>query len=85
MVYTTMDITYVPHYYDYERGWEGTNPGWYQAIARVENMDEHLVIVEWLHKNIDNPERHCRWTRTLNESIVKFRYERDYIHFRLRW
>jgi len=78
-------MTYVTHYYDYERGWEGTNPGWYQASSRIENSDEHIEVVEWLYKNIDNPERHCRWTRILNESIVKFRYERDYIHFRLRW
>ena len=85
MVCTTMGITYVPHYYDHKRGWEDTNPGWYEAIVRVKNMEEHLVIVEWLYKNIDNPERHCRWTRNMFESVVKFRHERDFIHFRLRW
>lgn len=85
MVYTAMEMTYVHHYYDPGRGWEGTNPGWHEAIIRIKDAYEHVEIVKWLYENIDMPERHCRWTTNAFESIVKFRYERDYIHFRLRW
>ena len=85
MVHSKMAMTYVQHYFDPDRDWVGTNPGWYEAAVKTQDSDEHTEIVKWLYDNIDNPERHCRWTKSLYESHFKFRYERDYIHFRLRW
>lgn len=80
-----MEITYVHNYYDSVRGWEETNRGWYEIVVHTQTSDDHIEIVKWLYDNIDMPERHCRWTKSLHESKFKFRYERDCIHFRLRW
>jgi hypothetical protein len=73
------------HYYDWNAGWEGTNPGWHEVIVRYSNPKKHARCVEWLYTNIDKPERHARWVGLFGKSAFKFRYERDYIWFRLTW
>jgi len=73
------------HWYDFERGYENTNPGWYEVVVRTHDSDDHAKMVTWLAKNIDMPERHCNWVKMFYESRFKFRYERDYIWFRLTW
>ena len=70
---------------DYNKEWKDNNPGWHEVVIQIKDNNEHLKIVEWLYENIDMPERHCRWTKKFYESMFKFRYERDLIHFRLRW
>ena len=58
--------------YDQDRGWEHTQPGWYECKVRAEHIDKY--------------KRHCRWCVTdTNIVSFKFRYERDYIMFTLRW
>lgn len=80
-----MSITVVDHYYDYERGWENTNPGWHEVIINYIDREKHRLIIEWMYEKIDNPERHARWVRLEDSSRFRFRYERDYILFTLRW
>ena len=70
------------HHYDYERGWDGTNVGWHTVQV---NPKYHTECVNWLYNNIDNPERHCRWVSFDNASFFRFRYERDFLWFRLTW
>lgn len=87
MVYTTMDITYTLHYYDYERGWDNTKRGWLETKVYLNN-DYRMQVKEillWMYDKVDNCERHARWTIIENYFHVKFRYERDLILFRLRW
>ena len=84
-----MDLNpYLPnHWYDSGRGWDETNPGWYCHSAFAQNnlagQKLHIEVLDWIHKNVDNPKRHCRWARIGNEVSVKFRYERDYFWFKL--
>ena len=73
------------HWYDWNKGYENTNPGWYSVTIHTKSNDDHAEMVTWLSENIDMPERHCVWMKSFYESHFKFRYERDYILFRLRW
>jgi hypothetical protein len=74
-----MDIR-VQHF-DQKRGWEETEPGWYEHEIHVSmNMTEKYDdILEWLYNRIDNCERHTRWKITRGLIQLKFRYERDVI------
>lgn len=78
---------YTINYFDTERGWENTNPGWYEYTFHNSSIKKHLIMVNWLYNNIDNTEKHCRWIFYKNSStefsMFKFRYERNYIWFSL--
>lgn len=78
-------MTYVLNYFDYERGWEGTNPGWHKVDILNKSPDKHLEMCDWLYNRIDKVERHARWAWYADYSRFKFRYERDYILFTLTW
>lgn len=72
-------------HYD-EAGWEHTKPGWYECKVRAEHIDKYDKMTKWLESNIGKYKRHCRWCVTdTNIVSFKFRYERDYILFTLRW
>lgn len=76
----------VPYnYYDYQRGWDHTNDGWYKIVIENTSPRKHLNMIKWLYDKIDNPERHARWIMFEYGSGFKFRYERDYILFTLSW
>lgn len=83
-----MDLTQL-HWYDWNRGWEGTQPGWHEHVTSSQDTTLssklHEEVIIWLFTHVDNPKRHCRWTRQENKIHVKFRYERDYIWFKLSW
>ena len=83
-----MDMNY--EYYDGLRGWTDTKPGWHECVLPVLNLDTHLEkyidIIEWLYSNVAKCERHTRWCITGDTTAsFKFRYEKDYILFTLRW
>lgn len=72
--------------YDQDRGWEHTQPGWYECSIRAEHIDKYVEMTEWIVTNIGKYKRHCRWCVTATNIVsFKFRYERDYILFTLRW
>jgi hypothetical protein len=81
--------------YTQESKWDYVNPGWHQVSVIVEDSKllskKYDEIVDWLEKNIDKCERHCRITvstDTDDRNLVikaKFRYERDYEWFHLTW
>ncbi len=76
-------------YYDIQKGWENTNPGWYEFIAHIEDPRQTVLqfgdMVDWLVANIHGAKKHCRWIYRGNYLKFKFRYERDYLWFKLRW
>lgn len=84
-----MAIKYYPEHYDWTRGWDDDHPYWYTHDVVTQNQNEtdnlHKEVVLWLYKNIDNPERHCRWTRQGLTISVKFRHEKDCLWFKLRF
>jgi hypothetical protein len=73
------------NYYDTEKGWENTNPKWYSAVIGRNSHLAHHDMVHWLYQNIDNPERHCRWIYGKLHSEFRFRFQKDYNWFILRW
>jgi hypothetical protein len=48
-------------------------------------MDRYDEIVNWITESIEKYERHARWKIDYETIYVKFRYERDYVRFVLRW
>lgn len=84
MVHFEMEIRF--EHYDKEAGWENNKPGWHECSVHVNHIDRYLEVIDWVYANIGKCERHCRWC-VMNTSTAnfKFRYERDYIWFRLTW
>ena len=73
------------HWYDWNKGWDATHPGWHAIDINMGTKNYHIEMIEWMYENLDNPDRHCVWTRAMSVSSFKFRYERDYIWFKLSW
>lgn len=77
----------IDDWYDFDRGWENTNPKWFEHSVPITNIlyaDQlHKEVLHWLFKKMDRCLRHARWIRLDNEIRVKFRYERDYLWFKL--
>ena len=78
------------NYYDEKNGWGNTKPGWYEVVLYVSDNPEvtnskHFAIETWIKNNIGKYERHCRWMFDWTHLHYKFRYERDYIWFKLTW
>ena len=77
--------------FDYSKGLD-TKPGWYAytCTPRLDHYDDFIDryhdIIHWLYSTFEKCERHVVWGVT-NEDIMffKFRYERDYMLFLLRW
>jgi hypothetical protein len=87
-----MDITtqHPTRYYDFKRGWNMSNPGWHEIRFEKSSYRNHLEMLDWMFNRIDNPFRHAIWTiewnmNSLASSYFKFRYERDFLLFRLSW
>ena len=85
-------MTNRPYYhYDMNRGWEETLPGWYEVVIEesypsgIAMREYYLSILDWIEENIQGAIKHSRWNRTGGRFRFKFRYERDYMWFRLRW
>jgi len=84
MVHASMAV--INEHYDHELGWEYTKPGWHECSVGAEHINKYVEMTEWLVNNIGKYKRHCRWCVTENNIVsFKFRYERDYIMFTLRW
>jgi hypothetical protein len=76
----------IQHWYDLDKGWEATQPGWYEyhiTIGKDSMSETHEQVIEWLYNRIDNCERHARWIVSRRMIKLKFRYERDLILCRL--
>jgi hypothetical protein len=77
------------NYYDEKNGWEHTKPGWYEIVIPARQfrkaVEDHTEMLTWIYDNIGKCERHCRWKFDNNSLKYKFRYERDYIWFKLTW
>jgi len=78
-------------YYNIEslKNWEECKIGWYEYRIPLQNSTHELKyiesIIDWVYNNIEKCERHARWAITNESFNFKFRYERDYMMFVLRW
>lgn len=80
------------YYYNTEpsKTWEECKPGWYECKIPLQNsVPQELKyiesIIDWVYNHIEKCERHARWMITNETFNFKFRYERDYLMFVLRW
>ena len=77
------------NYYDEKNGWEHTKPGWHEVVIPVYQIQEahhkHTEMLKWIYDNIGKCEHHCRWKFDNDSLRYKFRYERDYVWFKLTW
>jgi hypothetical protein len=77
------------NHYDEKNGWELTKPGWLEVIIPAhqfrEAVEKHTEMLTWIYDNIGKCEHHCRWQFDYNSLKYKFRYERDYVWFKLTW
>lgn len=69
---------------------DNKNIGWHEyrigiSVHSYDFVNRYCAIVGWLEKNIPMHYRHARWTTDEEGIKVKFRYERDYLLFVLRW
>lgn len=66
-------------------------PGWYAfGITRsspqsLDWVNQYHVVVEWILEHVEMPRRHARWIIHPEHAEFKFRHERDYLLFVLRW
>jgi hypothetical protein len=75
----------------YHKDFRHDKPGWYhidlfETEIGTSKLDKlQADVIQWMYETVDNCERHCRWYRTQEGMCLKFRYERDYIWFKLKW
>lgn len=66
--------------------WENFKPNWYKASIQVESPKKFEELMRWMHVNIQGHRKHTVWRLTDNGYFeIRFRYERDYEWFVLRW
>lgn len=70
---------------------EKEKSGWHEySIERKTPSAQYWIqhyhdIVDWILENIDMPYRHARWIIHPEHAQFRFRYERNYLQFVLRW
>lgn len=78
-------LKYHVNWYNLGKGWDATNNNWYSVTVNLKDFDMHIDILDWIYENVENAEKHMCWKFFIKESIFRFRYERDFILFKLRW
>jgi hypothetical protein len=63
----------------HEKQWD------YNNFIDYDIADHYTNIVDWIQQNVECPERHARWKIDSYGIYFRFRYERDYLNFLLRW
>lgn len=67
-------------------GWENFKPKWYKARIRVESPAKFQELLRWMNDNLQGHTKHTVWRLTDGGYFeIRFRYERDYEWFVLRW
>ena len=68
------------------KDWENYKPNWYKASIRVETHTKFEELLRWMGENLPGHKKHTVWRLTDGGHFeIRFRYERDYEWFVLRW
>jgi hypothetical protein len=70
--------------------WECVKPGWHEVVLYAEEPGEDVFLryqaaVKWITDNVQGHHKHCIWMYDDYYLKCKFRYERDYLWFKLTW
>lgn len=77
-----------------EVSWDKIKPGWYNAKVNNRQYDDYSEIINWIENNIQGYDKHTVWRMYLDLTKqnpncyifeIRFRHERDYEWFVLRW
>jgi hypothetical protein len=87
-----MAMTQKLEWTDHDKDWVDIKPGWHEhkinlpeILTQPDFVNWYSDKLDWLYKNVDNCEQHCRWMFDDGKFCIKFRYERDYLLCVLRW
>lgn len=76
----------------YKNNWYSKEKsGWHEfTINRIDDnaytwIKYYNNIVKWIEEQVDGAEKHSRWVINPEHAVFRFRYERDYLKFILRW
>jgi hypothetical protein len=78
------EIAWHNWYVNERQGWYEFNITKPDAASWDEYFELYMSVVEWIVTNIEMPFRHSRWI-IQEQATFRFRYERDYLRFILRW
>ena len=68
------------------KDWENYKPDWFKARIRVDNPTKFEELMRWMQANLQGHRKHTVWRLTDGGYFeIRFRYERDYEWFVLRW
>lgn len=68
------------------KDWANYKPNWYSAKIRIESPKKFEDFLRWIETNIQGHRKHTVWRLTDGGILeIRFRYERDYEWFILRW
>lgn len=71
-----------------------SSTGWWTVESRVfddtDEFDQYMdEAIDWLEENIEGSRKHCHWRIVAgpycHHAQFRFRHERDFILFTLRW
>lgn len=75
-------------HHTYKVNWKDDKPGWHEVVLLSDdsNIDKlHENVLKYLYEKVPGCEKHCRWIRMANSLLIKFRHEKHYMWFKLRW
>lgn len=68
------------------RDWDDYKPNWYKSEIRVETHTKFEELMIWMQANLPGHRKHTVWRlKDGGYFEIRFRYERDYEWFVLRW
>jgi len=66
--------------------WAKYNPNWYTTSINIKTDEQLEELLMWIDSNIPGHRKHTIWRfRGDNIFEIRFRHERDYEWFVLRW
>ena len=66
--------------------WDKHKPKWHYAKIKVESPQKFEELMIWMQSNLQGHRKHTVWRLTDGGYFeIRFRYERDYEWFVLRW
>lgn len=76
----------------YQVNWDSKQKsGWYEYkkqrpyATSVEWVFYYQQIIDWIYDTVEGAVKHSRWIIHPEHAVFRFRYERDYLQFILRW
>jgi hypothetical protein len=68
------------------KDWKSYKSGWYSASFTIKSEEQFEELMIWIGTNIPGHRKHTIWSLNGNRLFtIRFRYQKDYEWFMLRW